>query len=73
MGRIEPTTPIEALVEEVPGVVGYLIDQGLPCIVCGQPVWGTLGEMAREKGWTEEEIEELVANMNSHLMLRDTR
>jgi hypothetical protein len=73
MERIERTTPIEDLVKGVPGVVSYLIGQGLPCIVCGEPIWGTLGEMAREEGYTEEKIEELAASMNNQLMLRNTR
>jgi Ni,Fe-hydrogenase I small subunit len=65
--RIEPTTTIEELVESVPGVVSYLIHQGLPCIVCGQPLWGTLEEMAREKGRSDEEIERLIIDMNLKL------
>jgi len=70
MEQIEHTTTIEDLVENVPRVVGYLIDQGLPCIVCGQPVWGTLAEMAREKGRTDQEIDKLIADMNSKLVLK---
>jgi hypothetical protein len=73
MERIQRTTPIEDLVEEVPGVVSYLIGKGLPCIVCGEPIWGTLGEMAEEKGHTAEEIEALVADMNNQLILRNIR
>lgn len=70
MKRIEPTTTIEDLVEHVPGIVSYLIDQGLPCIVCGQPVWGTLEEMAREKGRSEQEISRLIADMNAKLIVK---
>jgi hypothetical protein len=71
MKRIDRTTTIEELVDGVPGVVSYLINEGLACIVCGEPVWGTLGEMAHEKGRTDEEIGRLVADMNRTLVLKD--
>ena len=68
MKRIERTALIEELVEHVPGVVAYLIDQRLPCIVCGQPVGGTLEEMATEKGRSREEVDRLVDDMNNALL-----
>lgn len=68
--RIDRTTLIEELVDGAPGVVPYLIHQGLPCIVCGEPVWGTLGEMARDKGRTDEEVEQLLADMNRTLVFK---
>ena len=73
MGRIERTILIEDLVDQVPGAVSFLIDQGLPCIVCGQPVWGTLEEMAQEKGRSREEIDRLVEDMNAALHKRNLR
>lgn len=71
MKRIEPTISIEELVASVPGAVAYLIERGLPCLVCGEPSWGTLEEVARDKGWTQSEIEELVAEMNSTLRIKE--
>ena len=65
---IDKTILIEELVEGVPGIVAYLIDRGLPCIVCGQPIWGTLEEMARDKGRSEEDIDQLVNDINTTLL-----
>ena len=42
-------TTIEELVESVPGAVKYLMEQGIRCIICGEPIWGTLEEAAEEK------------------------
>lgn len=67
---IDKTILIEDLVDRVPGIVAYLIDQGLPCIVCGQPIWGTLEEMARDKGRSDQEIERLVNDINRTLLLK---
>jgi hypothetical protein len=70
MAEIKRTTTIENLVEDVPGVVSYLIERGLPCIVCGQPVWGTLEDIARDRGLSDVDVEALVADMNKTLGIR---
>lgn len=54
---------IEELVEQVPESVSYLRQKGIVCIVCGEPVWGTLYELASQKGYTDEEIEVMVAEV----------
>ena len=37
-----------------------MIEKGLPCISCGEPVWGTFEDVARRSGKTEPEIDELI-------------
>lgn len=56
---------IEELVEKVPASVAFLREKGLVCILCGEPVWGTLAELATSKGFSEEEIDKIVAEVNS--------
>ena len=51
---------IEELIEEVPASVGYLMKEGIRCIVCGEPIWGSLEEAAEEKGFDEKAIEKFV-------------
>ncbi len=60
---ISRTISIEDLVGEYPGVVKYLIQRNLPCIVCGEPAWGTLEEFARTHGYGEAGIDALVDGM----------
>jgi len=62
---ITPDMLIEDLVHEFPELVGPLKDEGIVCLACGEPVWGTLGAQAEEKGITE--IDDLVARMNTFL------
>jgi hypothetical protein len=53
MGKIEDMgadIPVEELVEEYPDSVGFLADEGILCIRCGEPVWGTLKDLVEEKG-----------------------
>ncbi len=54
---------IEELIEEVPGSVRYLSEKGIKCIACGEPIWGTLEDAAKEKGFSDDEIEEFVKNL----------
>ncbi len=44
---------IEDLVREFPESVRTLSERGIVCIRCGEPYWGTLKELAAEKGITD--------------------
>ncbi|MCF7823588.1 MAG: DUF1858 domain-containing protein [Candidatus Marinimicrobia bacterium] len=56
---------IEDLVKEHPQLVAPLKLEGIVCLACGEAVWGTLEEQAREKGLTN--INEIVERMNNIL------
>jgi iron-sulfur cluster repair protein YtfE (RIC family) len=62
--RIERSTWIEELVRERPGAVRFLREKGIRCLACGEPIWGSLEEAAREKGFTDPQIDELVRELN---------
>ncbi len=55
---------IEDLIEDYPFSVKYLSTKGIRCIVCGEPIWGTLEEACLEKSFTEDEIEQAVKELN---------
>jgi len=55
---------IEDLIEDYPFSVKYLSTKGIRCIVCGEPIWGTLEEACIEKNFTEEQINEAVKELN---------
>ena len=55
---------IEELIEQVPAAVSYLSKKGIRCIMCGEPIWGTLEEAAKEKGFSDKEIETFVREIN---------
>ena len=54
---------IEDLVELKPEAVRYLSEKGIKCIACGEPIWGTLEDAAREKGFGDEEIDGFVREL----------
>ncbi|MGB4654240.1 MAG: DUF1858 domain-containing protein [Bacteroidales bacterium] len=61
---ITPQTTLDEIVEKIPGSVKYLKEHGITCIVCGEPVWITLEEAAKEKGFNDEQIKEFVNQLN---------
>ncbi len=65
--KITKDTTIEELVEILPDSVRYLMDEGIRCIRCGEPIWGTLESAAREKGFDDAAIERFVRELNELL------
>lgn len=55
---------IEDLVTTYPFSVRYLSQKGIRCIACGEPIWGTLEEAAKEKGFDDEQIDTFLSEMN---------
>jgi methionine synthase II (cobalamin-independent) len=60
-------TTIEDLVRLIPGSVRYLMEQGIKCLACGEPIWGTLESAAREKGFSPDDIDRFVKDLNALL------
>jgi hypothetical protein len=56
---------IEDLVTIKPKAVSYLMKEGIKCLVCGEPIWGTLEEAAKKKGFTDGDIERFVNDLNN--------
>ncbi len=55
---------IEDLVEQVPEAIRYLMNHGIVCILCGEPIWGTLEEAAKNKEYDDEDIQKFVDELN---------
>ncbi|MGD9344946.1 MAG: DUF1858 domain-containing protein [Candidatus Aminicenantes bacterium] len=64
-GKVRLDTQVEDLAFKYPKSVGFLTRHGIRCIRCGEPVWGTLGELLEEAGI--EDPETLVAELNLYL------
>lgn len=65
--KISKETTIEELVDILPESVRYLMQKGIRCIACGEPIWGTLEEAAKEKSFSDAEIEMFVIELNEML------
>ncbi|MEA5109021.1 hypothetical protein SDC9_21797 [bioreactor metagenome] len=60
---INHQTLVEDLVREYPFASRFLSDRGLQCIICGEPVWGTLEELALDNNFTEQQISQLITDL----------
>lgn len=54
---------IEELVIIIPEAVSYLMKKGIKCIACGEPIWGTLSDAAKIKGFSDTEIDQFVEEL----------
>jgi len=66
MSKIQITkeTEIEDLVKLIPNSVVYLMEKGIRCLRCGEPIWGTLESAAKEKGFSDKQIVVFVNDLN---------
>jgi methionine synthase II (cobalamin-independent) len=67
MQKISKNITIEQLITEYAQSVRFLMDTGIKCLACGEPVWGTLESNAKEKGFSDAEIDNIVQSLNSVL------
>lgn len=67
--KITKDITIEDLVNLKSSAVRYLAEKGIKCIACGEPIWGTLEQAAKEKGFTDEDIAAFVSELNSLAIL----
>lgn len=64
MAEISKDISIEELIELKVRAVSYLMEKGIKCIACGEPIWGTLEEAAKGKGFSDSDIETFVRELN---------
>jgi len=63
--KITKDISIEDLVDHVPQAVKYLMQEGIKCIECGEPIWGTLEDAAKEKGYNDQDIQRFVEDLQA--------
>lgn len=59
---------IEDLTKKLPESVSYLMEKGIRCLRCGEPIWGTLESASKEKGFDDLQIEKFVDDLNNLLI-----
>jgi len=66
--KITEEIEIEDLVRILPKSVSYLMEKGIRCLRCGEPLWGSLESAALDKGFSKNEIELFVKELNKMLI-----
>ncbi|MCX7798471.1 MAG: DUF1858 domain-containing protein [Melioribacter sp.] len=60
---------IEDLINLIPESVEFLMEKGIRCMQCGEPIWGTLESVAKDKGFSEKEIDNFILELNKMYLL----
>ncbi|UCD04969.1 MAG: DUF1858 domain-containing protein [candidate division WOR-3 bacterium] len=58
---IDSSAHVDQLLSKYPALSKIFIEFGLPCLVCGEPFWGTIAELAKRH---QVSIDELVKRLN---------
>ena len=62
--KINKNTTIENIVMDYPELIIPLREYGITCILCGEPVWGTLKENAEEKNIAPSTLTDIINHLN---------
>ena len=65
--QITKQIEIEDLVRNYPASIKFLAEKGIKCIACGEPIWGTLEEASKEKGFADTEIDSTINELIIYL------
>lgn len=61
---IKADLPVEILLEKYPKSNRWLMERHIHCTQCGEPVWGTIGELIESKGM---DVDKVLAELNEYL------
>ncbi len=64
MATIKPDDLVEDVIQKYPQTVKIFMDFDFPCLICGEPVWGTIRENADRNNITGEKFEEMMNALN---------
>jgi len=56
MDEITQDTHLDTILADYPSLSKTFIEFGLPCLVCGEPFWGTVRELCDQNGVNAVEI-----------------
>lgn len=65
--HISRETIIEDLVVACPDAITFLMEKGIRCLRCGEPIWGTLGEAMEEKDIPEQRQHDIIQELRQFL------
>ncbi|MEA2103770.1 MAG: DUF1858 domain-containing protein [Candidatus Cloacimonadota bacterium] len=61
---------IEEILDKYPRAQEFLSRKGIVCVMCGEPVWGSLEEQMEDKDFSTEKMDTIVQELNE--FLKDT-
>ncbi|MDH4210145.1 MAG: DUF1858 domain-containing protein [candidate division WOR-3 bacterium] len=64
MEKINADTHVEQILMKYPALSRIFIDFGLPCLVCGEPFWGTIAELGSNHSISIDKLNEVKAEID---------
>jgi len=58
---------IEEILEKYPTAQEFLSKKNIVCVMCGEPVWGSLKELMQDKEFSDEEIDTIIKELNEFI------
>jgi len=65
MSKFTLDNTIEEIVLEKKEVVKYLMEKGIRCIRCGEPIWDKLKDVLTKKGFSTFEQQKILDEINN--------
>ncbi len=62
--KIKPEDLVEDVIQNYPQTVKVFMDFDFPCLICGEPVWGTIKENADRSGITGDKFRQMMEELN---------
>jgi hypothetical protein len=70
LAPISGSLQVEELLERFPAATRVLLQHNIPCLVCGEPVWGTLGQLLEGHGKGPAETAAIIDELRKELEQR---
>ncbi len=58
---------VEEILEKYPTAQEFLSKKNIVCVMCGEPVWGSLEELMQDKDFTDDEINTIIKELNKFI------
>ena len=58
---------VEEVLEKYPTAQEFLSKKNIVCVMCGEPVWGSLEELVQDKDFSDEEIDTIIKELNKFI------
>jgi len=58
---------IEEILEKYPTAQEFLSKKNIVCVMCGEPVWGSLKELMQDKEFSDDQIDTIIKELNEFI------
>jgi iron-sulfur cluster repair protein YtfE (RIC family) len=64
MDYVKPNDDVDEIIERYPQVVDFFSEKEIVCVKCGEPVWGTIETIIKEK---YNNVEDIIKQLNQYI------